>query len=225
MKTLTIKGKCDGFGAQYQAIMSGIAYCNYMNYKYIHSPFQKMAHDGNPEKLNEFIGISSPSYETNVDMTVKCCGEVHFSKNPDMYYNIHVISILQKYYYSTPKPNIIIPNIAVHIRRGDVNENNEKRYTTNDQYKEILSFLLEKYPYDTITIFSEGKIDDFHELQQERVHFKLNDSIEESFHSLVTAKVLVMAKSSFSYSAALLNQNIVYYIPFWHKPLKKWKIL
>ena len=224
MKTLTIKGKCDGFGAQYQAIMSGIAYSNYMNYTYIHTPFQKMAHDGNVEKLNEFIGIPC-SDELNVDIIVKCCGEVHFSKNPDMYYNTHVLSILQKYYYSTPKPNIIIPNIAVHIRRGDVNENNEKRYTTNDKYKKIVSFLLEKYPYDIITIFSEGKIEDFHELQQERVHFKLNDSIEESFHSLVTAKVLVTAKSSFSYSAALLNENIVYYIPFWHKPLKKWKIL
>ena len=224
MKTLTIKGKCDGFGAQYQAIMSGIAYSNYMNYTYIHTPFQKMAHDGNVEKLNEFIGIPC-SDELNVDIIVKCCGEVHFSKNPDMYYNTHVLSILQKYYYSTPKPTIIVPQIAIHIRRGDVNENNEKRYTTNDKYKKIVSFLLEKYPYDIITIFSEGKIEDFHELQQERVHFKLNDSIEESFHSLVTAKVLVTAKSSFSYSAALLNENIVYYIPFWHKPLKKWKIL
>ena len=142
-----------------------------------------------------------------------------------MYYNTQVLSIIQKYYNSTPKPTIIVPQIAIHIRRGDVNENNEKRYTTNDKYKEILSFLLEKYPCDIITIFSEGKIDDFHELKQERVHFKLNDSIEESFHSLVTAKVLVMAKSSFSYSAALLNQNIVYYIPFWHQPLKNWKIL
>lgn len=224
MKTLTIKGKCDGFGAQYQAIMSGIAYSNYMNYKYIHTPFQKIAHDGNVEELNKFIGIPS-SDNTKIDIAVKCCGEVHFSKNPDMYYNTQVLSIIQKYYNSTPKPTIIVPQIAIHIRRGDVNENNEKRYTTNDKYKEILSFLLEKYPCDIITIFSEGKIDDFHELKQERVHFKLNDSIEESFHSLVTAKVLVMAKSSFSYSAALLNQNIVYYIPFWHQPLKNWKIL
>ena len=188
------------------------------------SPFQKIAHDGNPEKLNEFIGIPY-SDVLNVDIIVKCCGEVHFSKTPDLYYNSHVLQLLQKYYYSTPKPKIIVPQIAIHIRRGDVNENNEKRYTTNNKYKEILSFLLEKYPNQTITIFSEGKIEDFHELQLERVDFKLNTTIEESFHSLVTAKILITAKSSFSYSAALLNQNIVYYIPFWHKPLKNWKIL
>ena len=75
MKTLTIKGKCDGFGAQYQAIMSGIAYSNYMNYKYIHTPFQKIAHDGNVEELNKFIGIPS-SDNTKIDIAVKCCGEV-----------------------------------------------------------------------------------------------------------------------------------------------------
>jgi len=224
MKTLTIKGKCDGFGAQYQAIMSGIAFCHYMNYTYIHTPFQKMTHDGNPEKLNEFIGIPC-SDDTNVDLAVKCCGEVHFSKTPDMYYNSHVLSILQQYYHSTPKPNIKIPTVAVHIRRGDVNENNEKRYTSNDKYKEILSFLLVKYPNDDIHVYSEGKMEDFQDLQQDRVAFHLNMTIEESFHSLVCAKVLVTAKSSFSYCAALLNTNEIYYVPFWHKPLKKWKIL
>lgn len=224
MKTLTVKGKCDGFGAQYQAIMSGIAYSNYMNYKYIHSPFQKIAHDGNPEKLNEFVGIPC-SDELNVDIIVKCCGEVHFSKTPDIYYNSHVLQVLQQYYHSTPKPTIENCEIALHIRRGDVKENNEKRYTTNDKYKDILSFLLEKYKNQRITIFSEGFIADFQELQQDRVDFKLNMTIEESFHSLVTAKVLVTAKSSFSYSAALLNPNEIYYIPFWHRPLKKWKIL
>jgi len=31
-----------------------------------------------------------------------------------------------------------------------------------------------------------------------------------------------MSKSSFSYSAALLSTNIVYYIPFWHKTLDNW---
>ena len=224
MKTLTITGKCDGFGAQYQAIMSGIAYCNYMNYEYIHTPFVKIAHDGNIEELNQFIGIPS-SKERNIDFVMKCCGDVHFSKTPDIYYNSHVLNKLRQYYDSTVKPNIVGPTIALHIRRGDVKENNEKRYTRNNKYKEIISLLLEKYPNDIITIFSEGTIDEFRDLQQDRIVFQLNDSIEETFHSLVTAKVLVTAKSSFSYCAALLNKNEVYYMPFWHNPLKHWNIL
>ena len=34
-KVYTITGKTDGFGAQYQAIMSGIAICKYKNYEYL----------------------------------------------------------------------------------------------------------------------------------------------------------------------------------------------
>lgn len=50
----------------------------------------------------------------------------------------------------------------------------------------------------------------------------LNTNIEETFHYLVTAKILVTAKSSLSYCAALLNDNLIYYLDFWHKPLNKW---
>ncbi len=224
MKTLTVKGKRDGFGAQYQAIMSGIAYCNYMNYKYIHTPFKDIAHDEDSEKLNEFIGIPV-SNEKNIDFVVNYCRDVHISKTPDIYYNSDVIKILQEYYYSTPKPNVVVPDIAIHIRRGDVKKQNKKRYTPDNKYKEILTFFLEKYPNKKITIFSEGTLDSFKNLQHHNVDFKLNTSTEETFHALVSAKILVTAKSSFSYCAALLNKNEIFYIPFWHEPLKKWNIL
>ena len=42
---------------------------------------------------------------------------------------------------------------------------------------------------------------------------------------MVVAEVLVTAKSSLSYSAALLNKNTIYYINFWHKPLNSWNII
>ena len=137
----------------------------------------------------------------------------------------HVLSILRQYYYSTPKPNTKT-SIALHIRRGDVDKKTyPTRYIDNNKYKKIIRFLLKTYPDDIITIFSEGSIHDFHDLQQDRVVFQLNGTIEETFHSFVRAKVLVTAKSTFSYSAALLNENEVYYIPWWHKPLKHWKII
>lgn len=41
---------------------------------------------------------------------------------------------------------------------------------------------------------------------------------------MATANILLTSKSSFSYAAAMLNENIVYYLPFWHKPSEKWKI-
>ena len=137
----------------------------------------------------------------------------------------HVLSIRRQYYYSTPKPNTKT-SIALHIRRGDVDKKTHPdRYTDNNKYKKIIRFLLKTYPDDIITIFSEGSIHDFHDLQQDRVVFQLNGTIEETFHSFVRAKVLVTAKSAFSYCAALLNENEVYYIPWRHKPLKHWKQL
>lgn len=44
MKTYTISGKNDGFGAQYLAIMSGIAFCKYKNYKYVHTNIKYLEH-------------------------------------------------------------------------------------------------------------------------------------------------------------------------------------
>ena len=55
----TITGKIDGFGAQYLAILSGIAYCKTHKYTYIHTPFTTMAHNVDISNANEFIGINT----------------------------------------------------------------------------------------------------------------------------------------------------------------------
>ena len=220
--TYTIVGKNDGFGAQYHAIISGIVYCKYMKYKYIHTPFQKMGHNSNIKSLNKFIGIPVKSYNKNINIKKQYEGIVHFSDKPSIYYTPVALKLIRKYYYSTPKPIIDNIDIAIHIRRGDVNSSITSRYTDNTQYIKYINYLLKKYPSYKIKIFSQGNITDFKELQNERVFFYLNKSVEETFHSLVIAKVLLTAKSSFSYSAALLNKNTIYYINFWHKPLDHW---
>jgi len=81
-------------------------------------------------------------------------------------------------------------DIAIHIRRGDVSSGN--RYTTNEAYKQIITKLQQSYPGHPIKIFSEGHSDDFQELSAKLC---LNMDIQTTFHSLVTAKVLVTAKS------------------------------
>ena len=223
----TITGKNDGFGAQYQAIMSGIAYCRFKNYNYIHTPFKEIQHNGDIKSLNNFIGIPNlrSKNDINIDITEHYSGEVHRSSNPSKYYTNDTIALLRNYYYTTSKPVIEKVDIAIHIRRGDVNMNTPKRYTSNSYYNKIIKFLNYKYPTYNIVIFSEGNIEDFNELNGKNLLFKLNKSIEETFHSFVSAKILVTAKSSFSYSAAILNTNEIYYIDFWHKPLKNWKII
>jgi hypothetical protein len=225
----TITGKTDGFGAQYLAIMSGIAYCNHHNLIYVHTPFSNMEHDVDVDSLNTFIGINNdhlklknlmPSDKDQVTRE-QYSGLVHFSPRPSIYYTEDVLRTFRNFYYSTEKPLVDELDIAVHIRRGDVTEGNI-RYTDNAFYVKLFQDLKQKYPDYSITVFSEGKYDDFKELGLDERRYKLNTDVRESYHSLVRAKVLVMSKSAFSYTCGLLNENTVYYVDFWHKPLDHW---
>ena len=227
VKTYTIKARNDGFGAQYQAFMSGIAYCMYKNYIYIHSPMLNLTNNEDVKSLNNFIGIpiKENKKDNNIDIIEKYSSDVHYSNFPSKFYTKKCICLLRKYYYSSPKPIINQIDIAIHIRRGDVSfeiEKKRKRYTNNDYYNKIIQYMNTNYPDYKITIFSEGKMKDFHTIKGNNISFELNVNIEKTFHSLVCAKILVTAKSSFSYCAAILNSNKIYYMNFWHKPLNHW---
>jgi len=228
----TVGINSDGFGSQYQAFMSGIAYCEYKKYTYIHTPIKILdpKRDGNVEEMNHFIGIPetplSEEYNNKNIITELYSKLVHESLNPSIYYTDKVVKKIRDFYYSTEKPEINKVDIAIHIRRGDVSSQTfVDHFTSNEYYKKIIEFMKTKYPNYTITIFSEGDINDFMDLKDENVFFKLNTCIKETFHSLVKAKVLIMAKSSFSYTAAILNENEIYYQDFWHKALNHWNLL
>lgn len=218
----TITGKTDGFGAQYQSVMSGIAICEFKKLKYIHSPFVGMEHDCDVALMNDFIGISADdTILPNNIIKEGFAAEVHWAARPSLYYTPAVLQKIRNHYYSTAKPTIPFIDIAIHIRRGDVNkEAHPDRYVDNTDYIKIITGLRNKYPERKITVFSEGTVDDFKGLEADV--FTLNGSVTETFHSLVQAKILVTSRSSFSYAAALLNENTVYYFPFWHKKLDHW---
>jgi hypothetical protein len=119
-------------------------------------------------------------------------------------------------------------NIAVHIRRGDINnsDSNSIRYTDNICISKIINQIvkiLREMGIDTsISIYSQGKESDFGELQDLDVKFYLDQCVFATFHNLVSADVLIMSKSTLSYTAGLLSGGIKIYEPFYHKPLKDW---
>jgi hypothetical protein len=116
-------------------------------------------------------------------------------------------------------------NIAVHIRRGDVVESSD-RYTGNRYHKALLSAIrrmLDDFKTDvSVHIYSQGAIADFDELDEMRVHYHLDECPFTTFYNLTCADMVVVAKSSFSYCAALLSGAVVVYEPFWHKPPGTW---
>ena len=243
---LTSEGKWDGFGSQLQAVYSLVAYCEFKNYNYVHTEFHRMHHnyDNNsefPKIMNRFVNLehkfrsynSLSSYEKSKLFKFREGYLVHGSFKPDFFYNKLVLKKLRDCYYSSKKPdlsNIYLKdrfNIAIHIRRGDVsNKTHVSRYTSNIVYIELLKKI--KIPSKTFTIhiFSQGDESDFKEFSTiNDVKYHLNTNIEETFHCLVKADLLIICKSSFSYCAALLNENMVnghIIKDWWHKPLKNW---
>jgi hypothetical protein len=144
--------------------------------------------------------------------------------HPD-FYSLIQPKLRRKYARNTrpPLPRGNRLTVAVHIRRGDVSERNPDRFTSNltirnqvDQLHRMLASL----PHD-IHVFSEGSEEDFGPIR-DRAVIHLNGDVFECLYALIHADIFVMAKSSFSYTAALLSRGIVIYYPFWHAPLQQW---
>lgn len=152
-------------------------------------------------------------------------------KYPNSYLNI--MDNIEKKFFDESKKQFQISStastfsIALHIRRGDVSLNkNSGRFTENIYYVEVLKFLYKLFEEFNIKLdihlYSQGKVEDFQELNEFDITFHLNESLDSTFIGLVNKDILVMSKSSLSYCAALYSKNIVLYKPFWHNPLSKW---
>jgi hypothetical protein len=144
-------------------------------------------------------------------------------------------------------------NIAIHIRRPSLHQNidnisehkegwdkttmtiNEltnatKRFSPDSYYLNIINTIKtnNKSKKNRFHIISEGKLEDFanfNELNDEdnEIIFHLNEEVEKSFILMVMSDILTISCSSFSYTAALLNENKVIHHPdFWHKKSNKW---
>ena len=206
----------------------------------------KMQHNDNkinnfPDYMNKFINFENKfktidqltNYETTILNKVKEGPFVHGSLHPEFFYNSHILKLFREIYYSTKKPSITFfdenkKNIAVHIRRGDVNpQKYPSRYISNETYIELLKKI--DLSNSIIHIFSEGNQEDFNSIiesfPENKFNFHLNEEIQLTFHAMVKSDILVICKSSFSYCAALLNENTIianFITSWWHKPLKHW---
>ncbi len=141
------------------------------------------------------------------------------------FYSLIQPSLRQKYARNTrpPQQRGDRLTVAFHVRRGDVSERNPDRFTSNQAVTDQIDQLhrmLASYEHE-IHVFSEGSEEDFGPIR-DRAIMHLNGDVFECLHGLIHADILVMAKSSFSYTAALLSRGIVIYNPFWHAPLQQW---
>lgn len=244
---LTIHGKTDGFGSQLQAMLSLMAYCRFQGINYVHTPMYQMQHNYDNDtdfvsKMNSFTNFNAlahPETHMNEGVVQRLEGPfVHGTYHPEFFYDEDFRSHIREIYYGSEKPkihffdNTEVKHVALHIRRGDVSlQKYPGRFTSNETYIQLVNALLSiaTSPYK-IHVFSQGNLEDFQDLSEniKGIEYHLNEDIRTTFHSLVSADVLVLSRSSFSYCAALLNANTVVannIQGWWHKPLSTWLIV
>lgn len=232
LQAITVAGKDDGFGAQYQACLSGLAFARKHSIYYVHTPFTQVGHGLDSKQCDLMTGLRSDRWWKVSDRINLSCvpyvKEVHECINPSAFYTEDTLSEIRDLYYASACPaNVPVYDIACHIRRGDVSLNTYPfRFTSNQFYADQLKCIIKSSGNLSIAVVSQGSIDDFPELHDlPNIVFHLNEEVDRSFHILCTSSILVMSKSSFSYCAGLLSRGTVLYTDFWHKKLDKWTMI
>jgi hypothetical protein len=118
--------------------------------------------------------------------------------------------------------------LAVHIRRGDVSavRSAKTHYTPNQAIvgtlRRVIAMLRARGDDPLVKIYSQGTLNDFEDFFEFGAEFHLNSPAIWTFNQLVNADILIMARSAFSYVAALLSDGIKLYDPFQENPLSTW---
>lgn len=112
--------------------------------------------------------------------------------------------------------------IVMHLRRGLMNESDTFRFTSNDEVFRHIDILRERYPSKRVRIYSYQEDKTLAASLPDWVTMDSNPDEFVVFAHCCKAEVFLMAKSSFSYIAAIANPNTVLYQEFWHPPLSNW---
>ncbi len=234
----------DGFGAQYQKIISAYIYCKINNLTYKYTPFSKIEHnyDNDPlfiEKKEKFINLyNNIPLITNEDNIKIIHGEPYYwinensSKNIDIACNSEHMDFIKKCFWQDKERDVYKnnkKNIAIHIRREnshDLGQAGERATIPDTYYLSIMEVIRNKYNNSNLQfhIYSQGDIDNFKIYDQNDVILHINEDLEKTFLGMVGADILVTSRSSFSYIAALLSDGEIYYKKFWCVPCSKWYI-
>lgn len=250
--TVTCFGKADGGGAQLHAVLSVAAFCRFFDIDFRHTPFAQIRHmnsdgwdlsrDYAPyweSQLDRFGFIKHSEESEPLGSPLVLLSRILLGKSRNRRFSLHhahrVTNLIPEAFYAVGaiqqpgvRPTKTSLVCAVHARRGDVSQYGAEsfRYSSN---KEICAAINEvKLIYCDRNIKFQIILQDKSLANDEL--FKnytvvATDNPIEAFDELVSADVLVLAKSSFSYAAGLLSSGHVFCPLFWHPPIPHWKLL
>jgi hypothetical protein len=228
----------DGAGAQARLVMCAINFARTFNLPYVHTPFCEISHADRPMQLwvkawnEEFnLGAGEISAECSHNDCVDFLGDLGSFVSCFGFRNLHAVfnitskEFRKKYYLNkAPKLNSSLI-VAIHMRRGDAVthwSHVKDTYVTVRKIIDVMDTMTLTY---NIQLFSEGSVSEFSELEPLGVKLYLNADAIWTMRELIEADILVMAKSCFSYVAAIISDGIKIYEPFVScPPLKDWLV-
>ncbi len=232
---LTCSGKTDGGGAQVHAVLSVQAFCRAFDFLYAHTPFRQIEHSAGPAEVARWertfrLGDGFPLAESDA-LTLKA-----YARKPWLWGRKIQVALPHAHDFADSHPGAYdglskrrSPHaeegtiIAIHVRRGDVSPaQNASRYTTDAEITDRIRLLQRHLPDAECRIYSEGIASDFQLFADLGCTLRLGGDPLDILQEMAAADVLMTAKSSFSYVAALFNPNLVLYAPFWHAMQPGW---
>jgi len=239
-KYLTFIDRDDGFGAQYQSIIFTILYAYFNNFEYVNKKIKAMEiHENEFEKINNFINLHNnylniENFENIDNIEILPFSEIYgnVEKNIDYYTtNNPCIQKIKECFWKNKDKNFYNnnkKNIAVHVRRPNIfNTRINGSDTPHEYYLNVMNIVRNKNHNKDLLfhIYSQGSIENFDCYKNNDVVLHIDEEITSTFTGFVSADVLILSESSFSYTAALLSDGEIYYLPWWHPPKKEWIIV
>ena len=240
----------DGFGAQFQSVLFNLLYSEVTGNTFVYTDIIDIASitdnaESNENTLEDVVNYMCIKQNyINYDLIKNKVIVEKLDINPTLRLvekdidNIFRSESFLKYkaHFYKNKVNRFdskYTNVAIHIRRLSKYDKENNLYetvrhgTSNLYYLDKMNSIRCIYEGNPLRfhIYSQGALEEFHELKMESVLFHLNESIQDTFNGFLFADLLITGPSSFSYVAALLTDSEVIYVPFdQHGPCKKWRI-
>ena len=247
-----VSERSDGLGSQVHAKISCLLEASASSsLQYVHSPLRRLAHGVSREKAEDFFNLGENEIPVGlVNVSGAQVGHCHTFADRNAHLYALLRPLLRSKYYSpaaTRKPHIQefrpeAVNVAVHIRQGDALKQcanlvpwpkaGFSRCVPHNETAAMMLGVASMLKVHNISqhvnfqIYTQGQLQGFPTMlfQQHGYEFHENTDTEvlSVFHAFVSADILVLGHSSLSYLAALYNENIVVWHPFWYSKVKGW---
>lgn len=244
----TSRPRNDGFGAQFQNIIFDIlyTYANSNSNTYVFPGIDSFEHNysNEPGYTNRLIRYMNLKHHFSGGGGVgglHLHGTIH-RYTTDVYSHVEdnisklitsePMKLIKSLFYadkSTPF-DTRYHNVAVHVRRPNPHDCRiDGTNITDSYYLNVINYIRKNHDSDgkplRFHIYSQGTAgayDEYMKNNDDDTVLHLNEDVLVTFHGFVFADTLVTSSSSFSYTAALLCNGVIYYKSFWHKPADSW---